>query len=193
MKSIELGHVALVFIIGFSIFMACVVILDVFVIAPKVLSIHDIISEEPGLDEIDGIFDGMFGPWAQNRSVLYTSFVVPPIIGFALAMALRRYMSKLLLKNQQLLSRDMHRPLLRWDGLGVNELRDEVSTLPELVLFFRQSLPLGAFVIVLFMIESIVFPGLPTMVVAFIATSGFTSYPTWKKIFVDSRSPRQIN
>lgn len=193
MKSIKYGHCFLAFVLGISTSLTLLVVFDLTSLAPKVLERYEIIMKPPPLEPARAEFDEEFGYWANSRRTLYTYFVVPPFIGFAIAIALRRYVRKLLLRNQQLLSRNMHKPLLQWDGVGVKELRDEVSTLPESASFLRQLLPLGGFVIILFWLESIVFSGHSTLAMTFLATCGFTSYPTWKRMFVDSTSPRQIN
>lgn len=177
------------FILGFSICGAFFVVFDVTYIAPKVVKRYDIIMKTPPLEQARAELNEEFGYWARSRQTLYVSFVIPPIIGFALAIALRQYIRNLLLKNQQILSRDMHRPLLRWDGIGVKELQDEISSLPRLLSILPQFLPLGAVIIILFLFESLLFPGRWTSVpIAFLTTCGFISYGTWKKIFTDAMS-----
>lgn len=191
MRSIKYGHCIQMSVLGLSICGALFVVLDVTFIAPKVVRSYDNIMKPPTLERSRAEFEEDFGYWVRSRETLYISFVIPPIIGFALAIALRRHIRNLLLKNQEYFSRDMQRSLLRWDGVGLKELREEISSLPRLLSILLQLLPLGTVIIILFLFESLVFPGRYTSVpVAFLTTCGFISYPTWKQIFADTTSPQ---
>lgn len=177
-------------LLGISTFFAIVVIAIFVYTSPLVLIRHDLVMQidpleasRPGLhkerEQSRADFHEEFGYWGHSHQTLYASFVLPPIIGFALAMALRRHIRNLLLRNQAYFQKEMRRRLTRWDGIGLKGLREEISIIP-------QFLPLFAVIIFLIVSDSLIFPIMSTSALAFLATCGFTSYSTWKRIFKDA-------
>lgn len=176
----------------FSICMVLILIVDVVVISPMVLRSYDRVMQldpleqsRPGFrkerEQSRADFHEQFGFWGRSRQTLYASFVLPPIIGFSPAMAFRGYIKNLLLKNQHRFKKEIRRRLMRWDGIGLKELREDISTFP-------QFLPLFIAFIFVFVLDTLVFPGAYSSMSAFSATCGFIGYPTWKQIFADAMS-----
>lgn len=169
-------------ILGFSICIAFVVVADFVFTSPLILKSYDFAMTANPLEYSSADFHEQFGFWGHSRQTLYASFVLPPIIGLTLAMTFRRHIKNLLLKNQQRLSRDLYRPLLRWDGIGLKKAREEIAIFPRF-------LPLLAVMIFLTVLDEFVFL-VNSSTLAFMATCGFISYPTWKQIFADATSPQ---
>lgn len=168
--------------------MAFVVIAEVAFVPPMVLRSYDFALKANPLEYSSADFHEEFGYWGRSRQTLYASFVLPPLIGFAIAIALRQYIRNLLLRNQQHFRKEMRRRLMQWDGIGLKELREEISNLPQLFSILRQFLPLVCVMIFLTVLDFSIFPDTSTSVLAFLATCGFTSYSTWNKMFADAMS-----
>ena len=164
----------------FSICMAFVVIAEVAFVPPMVLRSYDFALKANPLEYSSADFHEEFGYWGRSRQTLYASFAIPPIIGFALAIALRKHIRNLLLRNQRYFRMQMRRRLMRWDGIGLKELREEISIFPRFV-------PLLCVIIFLSVSDYFVFPW-SNSVPAFLATGGFTNYGTWKRMFSDAMS-----
>lgn len=171
--------------------MAIVVVAEFAFLSPMVLRSYDRVMQlnpleqsRPGFhkerEQSRADFHEKFGFWGRSRQTLYVSFVLPPIMGFTLAIAFRQYIKNLLLKNEQYFKKQIRRRLLRWDGIGLKELREEISIFPRF-------LPLFIAFIFVFVLDQFVYPGGSSMF-AFVATCGFISYPTWKQIFADAMS-----
>lgn len=126
-------------------------------------------------------FQQNYGNWSRDRQTLYAGFLIPPIIGFILAIFLRRYVKNLILRNEGYFRKEFRRRLTKWEGIGLDDLRKDMSILPRF-------LPLLTVIILLFVLDFLVFPDTSTSCTAFLATCGFTSYGTWKKIFTDAMS-----
>ena len=167
--------------LALSICMAFVVIADVAFILPKVLIRHDLVMKSNPLEQSRADFHEEFGYWARSRQTLYAGFLIPPIIGFALAITLGRYVKNLILRNEGYFRKEFRRRLTKWEGIGLDDLRKDMSILPRF-------LPLLIVIILLFVLDFLVFPDTSTSCTAFLATCGFTSYGTWKKIFTDAMS-----
>lgn len=166
--------------LGFSTCMAFFVVFDVTFVAPKVLERYDIIMKPEPLEQSRAEFNEDFGYWARSRQTLYASFVLPPIIGLALAITLRRYVRNLFLRNQVYLRKEMQGLSMRYEGLGLKDFRNEMR---EAISIFSQFLPLLSVIFFLYVLGPLVFPGRETLLPAFLAISGFASYGTWKGIF----------
>ena len=152
--------------------MALPVAVDLTFVAAGALDTHDFIIEME-LQDLD------WGYLTRSRQTICVYFALPPIIGFALAIALRKYIRNLLLRNQEYLRKEMQGLSMRYKGLGLkefrNDLREAISAVP-------QFLPLLSVFLLLCVLDYLVFPR-DTLVFAFLATSGFASYGTWKRIF----------
>lgn len=173
--------------------MAFLVVFDVAFVGPKVLKAHDMFMELRAQAPSPAEFSEDFGNLARNRLVICASFALPPIIGFALAIALRLYVRNLLLRNQQYLRKEMRKPILRYGGLGLSELRKEISMVPRLISILPQFLPFLAAIIFFSVLDFLVLSGLGSSTPAFLATCGFTCYGTWKSIFTNAMHLESTN
>lgn len=180
MSSSKYGLYSPINLLVLSILSAFVVIVFLVFFSPMVLRNYEFALKANPLEYSSADFHEEFGYWEKSRQALYVSFILPPITGFVLAMAFRRYIKNLLLKNQHLFKKEIRRRLMRWDGIGLKKLRGEISISPRF-------LPLFIAIIFLIVLDQSVFlVGSSTL--AFMATCGFISYGTWQRIYTDAMS-----
>lgn len=156
--------------------MTLIVVANLSLIAPKVLESHDLFMELQ-LAELEEDF----GLVARSPQIIYASYLLPPIIGFALAMVLRRYTRSFLLRNQAYFKKEIRRRLTMRTSVGIEYIREDLSNFPRFI-------PLIIAIIFVFALDVFISPGNFTVMSAFVATSGFLSYPKWKEMFLDATS-----
>ena len=133
-------------------------------------------------------FDAEYGFWAKNRPSIYLSIAVPPLVGLALALALGPYLKNLLLRWQRESTRIIPWPSMKWEGIGAKEFLMELKEFPRAIPLLARSLPPVVIAIALFILDERVFPGFSTSYPSFMATCGFLSYGTYKRIYKDATS-----
>lgn len=162
----------------FSTLMTLGLVFSLFVVAPLELKNYKL---DMKLASSSGYFDE-YGYWATSSGTLFAYFTLPPMLGFASAIALRRHIKNLLLRTEPYFRKQIRRPLARWDGIGAKDFREDLH-------ISLQFLPLFIATLAVYGVEDYVFPGSFTLSCTFLATCGFGGYGTWKRIFDSAMDP----
>ena len=166
-------------------FLSLGVLIDVTLLQFLTLRSYELVLDMQPLEQIRVDFFEKHGNWASSRESLYALFLIPPVAGFTVGIALRGHVRKILIRNEEHFRKEIRR-LAKWVGVDSKGLQEDLPLIP-------QFLPLLIVLVFLFVIQFFIFPGTSSLVLAFLATCGFANFGTWKRIYTDALARDEVH